>query len=274
MAARRIDRGPPFALASLTLLLLLILVLGGLPVSSGSGSPSKITGAIVGPSLVGQGLKAEYTVNATGGPAVAANGTVVGTFQFNATLAGTDVSSGSVVPAAGVLVNRSTVLTFTAPNVIQVVTLNVRITSTFNGNNTTNTFSTLIQVLPPYVLSGELVAGPTAISGFTMTVSLDGTIIGSVSVPSIAADGTYNFSFDYVPTSLSAGWHTMSASVAPEHGLVTFAGGVEQLSIQFYVTGPPPDYTLDIGIGIAAFAVALFIWGSVVGARRRGRRAR
>jgi hypothetical protein len=263
-------------LACLGLLALLLLVGVGLPAPAHAATASypPITETTVGPSIVGKSLQATYTITGSGGPALAANGTLVGNITYNATLSGKNVSSASIDPTPGVLVNGQVLLRFTAPNLTENVRLQIELTSTYQGNNTSAFFNTTIQIVAPYVLSGLLEAGPTTVTGFNLTVTVDGTPVGHAVIPTIVANGSYRFSFDYVPQGLGAGYHTIAVSLAPEHGLVTFPGGVEQINLQFYITGPPPDYSLDVAIGIAAFAVAVFIWGSVVGARRRGRRPR
>ena len=262
-------------LACLGLLAMLALVALGLPAPAhaAAGYPP-ITETTTGPSIVGRSLQAKYIVTGAGGPAVAANGTMVGFIDFNVTLTGNNVSTASIAPPTGVLLNGSVILTFTAPNVTELVTLQVKLTSEYNGTNVSAFFNNTVQVVSPYVLSGVLVAGPTMVSGFNMTVTVDGRPVGQVVVPTIDANGSYQFTFNYVPQGIAAGWHTIAVSLAPEHGLVTFQGGVQQLSVQFFITSPPPDYALDVGVGIVAFALAVFIWGSVVGARRRGRRVR
>jgi hypothetical protein len=238
-------------------------------------SYSTITETTTGPSVVGEALKAEYNVSGFGGPAVAANGTTVGFIDFNVTLTGKNVTTASIDPPTGVLLNGSVILTFTAPNVVEKVTFHINLTSEYNNTNKTRIFNYTVQVVAPFVLTGTLLAGATTVSGFNLTVTVDGKPVGNVVVPSIMANGTYLFTYDYVPTQgIGAGWHTIAVSLAPEHGLVSFPGGVQQMTLQFYIEGAPPDYALDVAIGIAAFAVAVFIWGSVVGARRRGRRAR
>jgi hypothetical protein len=266
-------------LACLGLLSLIVLVGLSLPAPAHAASTTypTIIETTTGPSVVGKSLQVPYIVNGSGGPAEAANGTQVGNITFNATLSGVNglnVSTAEIAPPTGVLVNGGVILRFTAPNVTGVVKLNVELTSSYGGNNESQNFSKNIRIVSPYVLTGLLVAGPTTVTGFNMTVTVDGVAVGQVTVPTIVANGSYRFSFNYVPEGLAAGWHTISVSLAPEKGLVTFQGNVEQFSLTFYVTGPPPDYALDVGIGVAAFAVAVFIWGSVVGARRRGRRTR
>ena len=278
----------PVALLGL-LAMLLALVFLALPVPAHAGAGDRpvselgvaaknyppITETIVGPSVVGESLKAEYNLSATGGPAVAPNGTTVGFIDYNITLTGKNVTTATMEPPTGVLINGTVILTFTAPSLAQAVTFHIKLTSEQNSTNVTQNFTHTVQIVPPYVLTGDIVAGPTAVSGFNLTVTLDGKPVGTVDVPSILANGSYMFTYDYVPAQgLAPGWHTIAVSLAPEHGLVAFRGGVQQLTLDFFITSPPPDYALDVALGIAAFAVAVFIWGSVVGARRRGRRAR
>ena len=263
-------------LGRFALLGFLALLLVGLPLPAHAASANypPLTGAITGPSVVGRGLQVQYVVNGSGGPGEAANGTEVGNITYNATLSGANVSKASISPPTGVLINGQVILRFTAPNVTEAVRITVRLNSSYGGQNTSTDLYKLIQIVQPYVLSGTIVTGATMVTGFNMTVLLDGVPVGQVDIPSIAANSSYRFTFDYVPSSLGAGWHTMAVSLTEEHGLVTFQGGVEQLSLRFYVAGPPPNYALDVGVGILAFAAAVFIWGAVVGARRRGRRAR
>ena len=240
-----------------------------------AASYSKITESVSGPSVVGESLKAEYNLSGFGGPAVASNGTTVGFIDFNVTLLGKNVTTASVDPPTGVLLNGSVILTLTAPSLAEQLTFHVDLTSEYNNTNVSANFTNTVQIVPPYVLTGTIYSGTTAITGFNLTVTLDGKPVGTVDVPSILANSSYSFTYDYVPASgLSAGWHTIAVSLSPEHGMVSFTGGVQQLTLDFYIAGAPPDYALDVGLGIAAFALAVFIWGSVVGARRRGRRAR
>jgi hypothetical protein len=271
----RLNRRTLRLLICLGLLGFLTLSAGGLPSPAHAATSfPMIKETTTGPSVVGRTLTAQYTITGSGGPAEAANGTTVGNITYNATLSGNNVTSALIAPPEGILVNGSAIIRFTAPNVTEVVTIHVELTSGYGNNNVSANFTSQVRVVPPYVLGGLLVAGPTTVTGFNMTVTLDGVPVGTVVVPTIQANGSYRFSYDYVPVSLAAGWHTIAISLTPEHGLVTFQGGVEQESLQFYIESAPPDYALDVAIGIAAFAVAVFIWGSIVGARRRGRRPR
>lgn len=271
MVARRSRTrlGLAFALVLALVLGTLALGLGGM--ARAANYPA-VTGTITGPAVVGESLTAEYTVTGAGGPAEAANGTLVGNITFNATLSGNNVSTASIEPPTGVLINGSELLRFTAPSLVEVVTLRVELTSSYAGLNASTNITTQIQVVAPYVLAGTLYSGSTTVNAFNLTVTLDGAPVGQVSIPTLSADTSHAFSFDYVTAGLAPGWHTLSVSLADEHGFVTFSGGVQQYSLRFYIAGAPPDYSLDVGVGLAAFALAVFIWGTVVGARRRGRR--
>jgi hypothetical protein len=225
---------------------------------------------------VGKGLHATFAVSANGGPAVAPNGTQTGIFSYKATLSGTNTTGALVTPVSGVLVNRMTNLSVTAPNVTETVTLAVLVTSSVHGTGTKNVssnFTTTFRVVQPYHLAATLsVPGPEGSDPFSVTVTLDGTPVGSVAVPALAAGGTYPLGFDYVTGGLSPGWHTFAINLAPEHGLVVFAGGQEVFSESFYVQAPAPNLTLWFVAGAFAFVGAIFIWLMAVGARRRGRR--
>ena len=149
------------AWTALGLLLLLTLVVVGLPTPAHAAtSYPTIVGTITGPSIVGRALQANYIVNGSGGPAQAANGTQVGNITFNATLSGTNVTTASISPPTGILVNGGVLLRFTAPNITEVVTLQVELTSSYAGANVSMNFTSKIHVVAPYVLGGTLGSGP------------------------------------------------------------------------------------------------------------------
>ena len=236
-------------------------------------STTPVTGAIVGPSILGTNLSGSYQITASGGPAEAANGSVSGVFSYKASLIGADTGGSAVTPTQGVLVNQSVSVRVTAPrNASQVLTLSVEITSaaalgTKSANATTN-LTYAITVVVPYRLTTTLFAGSVGLEAFNLTVTLDGAPVGVVPVSSLLAGSSFPVVFAYATTGLAVGWHTFAISLAAEHGLVTFAGGAEQFTQSFYVAGPAPDYTLWYVSGALAF-VAAVIWTTRVGARRR-----
>ncbi len=257
-----------------TLALPVLGVLGVSPAAPVTPSPP-VVGGISGPSAVGTGQKATYLVHAHGGPAFAPNGTQTGILAYKASVAASNTSGAVISPPSGVLVNQTVELSFIAPNLTEPLTIYVLVTSSVSGLNSTNTstnFSLQISVVQPFrVTATLLVAGGESIGGFSITVTLDGAPVGTVSVPTLTAGSNYPISFDYVAQNLAPGWHTFSMNVAPEHGLVTFAGGSVAFTQQFYVPAPAPDNSLWYLAGASAFVVALFIFTTRVGARRRGK---
>ncbi len=270
---------PGFRSAALALLLVaagLGLVLGTAPgalaVPMAPAASSPVTGNISGPAALGVNESGVYYINATGGPAVAPNGTIVGTLAWNVTVTASNTTNVTVSPATGQITSAAPgTTTLTVTNRTQPVTLVVRITSSFGSANVTTTLTYVVQVVHPYVLWATLVAGPTVtVLPFTLIVDLDGSPVGTVKVPTLKANESYNLTYDYATTGLSAGYHTFTLSVANEHGLVLFANGQTVYSTTFYVTGPPPNDTVWVVLGIVAFAGTLFILATRVAARRRG----
>lgn len=267
---------PVGALVAIGLLVLLGLMLAGAGPARGASGSTPLSGGISGPTEIGVGLKGTYIVNATGGPAEAANGTQVGIYSYTASISAVNTTGAAVLPSRGVLVNQSVELTVTAPNVTESLTVYVSVTSSLNGSgNVSTNLSLTISVVQPYHLAALLrVTSSSGTSPFNLTVDLDGRPVGQIGVPALTGGTSYPLAFDYVTAGLAAGWHTFSISLAQEHGLVSFAGGQETFSQAFYVQGPAPNYTLYIVGGIVAFVGVVFIWTARVGARRRGRAKR
>ncbi len=276
MAAARARRSVGALLA-----LLLFVGLGALgapsltPRASGQTVTTALAGHLSGPTTVGVGLKANYVVNATGGPAIAANGTQVGNLTYQASIVGFNTTSASISPSQGVLINDTATLNLVAPNLTETLTLYVDVGSSYNGDNQSTNLTYVINIIQPIVLSASLtVVGPSSVKAFSITVELDGAAVGVVNVPSLTAGQSYPLTFSYVGAGLSAGWHTFTISLAQEHGDVVFAGGSESYSASFYVPGPAPDNTLWILAGAVALAGAVFIWATRVGGRRRSKAKR
>jgi hypothetical protein len=251
----------------------LALPLGHLaPVGASTAAAATLTGAITGPSVVGLALQTTFTITAAGGPAEAANGTIVGIYSYSASYSAVNTTGVAFTPTSGVLVNQSVTLSFTAANVTEPLTLFVLVNSSYQGTNVSTNLSDVIQIVQPYRLNANLQVGDEAgVAPFYVTVDLDGTPVGSVKVPSLSAGASYPISFAYVvPGGISPGWHTFSMTLAAEHGLVTFQGGVTSYSVSFYVPGPPPDYTPWYLLGITVLIAVILIYSMRVGAPRRG----
>jgi hypothetical protein len=266
-------RGPFVAtVAVLALLLVPTLPLFLAHPAAAAGTATPVTGSIVGPTTLGQGLKARYIVTATGGPAFDPNGTQSGTMTYHAYFIAANTTSSVLAPPSGVLVNGTITLGFTAPNITESGTLAVLVTSANGAKNGSTNLTLSLTIVAPLRLSGTLiVSGGGGVSPFGLTVTLDGAPVGTVAIPSLAAGASFPIAFSFVPPPLAPGWHTLAVTLGLEHGLVSFAGGAESISQSFYISGPAPSYTIYYVAGFAAFVGAIVIWSSRVGARRRGR---
>jgi hypothetical protein len=256
-------------------LLTLALVPALAPLAHGASNTTTLplTGSVTGPSNVGTGLTAGFTVTATGGPAEAINNdTQVGTYSYEASISAANTTGATITPVAGVLINLTVSLSLVAPNATEPLTIYVDVNSSYNGQSTSQNFSYSIQIIEPYRVSANLVVGASsAVSQFDITVLLDNQPVGQIVVHGLSAGESYPISFAYVPSSLSPGWHAFLLSLAQEHGLVTFSGGQQTLTVSFYIAGGGPNYTYWYLAGTAVFVGAIFIWSTTVSGRRRGR---
>jgi hypothetical protein len=240
----------------------------GAPVPAASTS---VTGNVSGPAVVGWGTSHTYFINGTGGPAFAANGTQIGNLTWFLSVAGANVTGITPTPSNGTIeggVPAQTVLAFT--NVTQTVVLTVLLSSVYQTQNASTNLTFTLHAVQPYMLTLHLLAASGAtVLPFNLTIYLDGTPVGTVAVPEIAAGSAYTAVFDYPTLGLASGSHTFTASLVAQHGLVTFAGGATTYSVSFYVTGAPPSYTIWYVAGAVAFFGAIFIFLTRVAARRR-----
>lgn len=275
MSSRSIpSRRARLPLAAVAFVLLLVAGASTVPSVAAAPTTTPLTGSILGPGTVGTALNATYLVKASGGPALASNGTQTGIYSYKASLAGPNITlaQAAILPSTGVLTGGQVNLTLKAPKVIELITIYVLVTSSQGSANVSQNFSYSVNIVQPFVLSANLVVGHTsAVAPFELTILLDGAPVGAVHVPGLSAASSYPVSFSYVPLGLGAGWHTFSISLAAEHGLVAFSGGNQVYSVSFYVTGPPTNNTLWYVTGAAAFVGVFFIWSTRVSARRRGR---
>ncbi len=260
------------------LVLLLVVALGmaglGVPSASAASAPPAVnlTGYVHGPNVLALSGSGSYFINASGGPAVLPNGTVAGTIQYYASMAGSNLTGVSFFPANGTIGPKGLTAKLTVNNLTQTLVLHLLIASTYQTQNQSINLTDTVRVVRPYVLTATVVAGAQTILSFAATVSLDGRPVGSVTIPTLTPHQTYALTFDYPTLGLSSGWHTFTISVTHAHGLVEFAGGAQTYSQSFYIPPAPVNYTIWYIAGIAAFFGAIFIFVARVGARRRNRR--
>ncbi|MCI4364821.1 MAG: hypothetical protein L3K10_01975 [Thermoplasmata archaeon] len=263
----------------LALLLLVILVpasvgalsLAAPPVRAASTS-GPVTGTIVGKTVLAYHGAGAYTINGTGGPAVAPNGTIVGNLTYYLKVTGPNTTGVSIAPSQGrILTGAPGKVSLTVANVSEVLTISVELASTLNGSNASTNFTLSVTVVQPFVLSTTLLnLGNDSVTSFALLVDLDGVAVGNVSIPEMLPHASYHFQFQYAVTDLGAGEHTFTVSLPTVHGLVRFANGTTTYSVSFTIPGPPTSYTIWYVAGATAFFGALLIFGARVGARRRG----
>ncbi len=270
--------GAAMRFPALSLGLIALLLLTMVPLASGSVvQPAAATypplkANVTGTSVAALGAKYTFTISATGGPAQLQNGTFVGNYTFNASIIGANTTGGSVSPSTGSLRNGETTLNLTAPNNTGSYTLSVTVTSVYGKNNTTISAGAAFLVVIPYVVSASIDNhNYYTVRGALIQVSLDGTQVAVVTLPSIAANGSYSFQYNYTTAGLSSGSHTFTLTLEGAYGLLTFSNGDASVSSTFYVTAPPVDYTYYYLIGASLVVLAIFISLFVVGGPKRKR---
>ncbi|MGA9840624.1 MAG: hypothetical protein WBF81_02610 [Thermoplasmata archaeon] len=257
----------------------LLLVCGALLVPGASGladahlapASTPVAGNVTGPTVLAYSASQAYFINASGGPAFAANGTQVGNLTFYASVTGANTTDLTISPTEGNITNATAEsVELTVGNATQVASILVEIASVYGTANVTLNITYSVNVVQPYVLTLNLIADSSVtVAAFNLTVQLDGTPVGTIAIPQLTPNEAYAASFQYATTGLSSGSHTFTVSLANEHGLVTFAGGATTYSASFDIPGPPPNYTLWYVAGAVAFFGAIFIFVTRVAARRR-----
>lgn len=268
---------------ALVLVVVLALLGSGLAIGAASGSArtggasnlsvstTAVKANLSGPTVLGLGGTGVLRINASGGPAFATNGSLIGNLTYYTAVAGINTTGVLITPAQDLVTNGSANATVEANQVAQVLTISVMVSSTYLTQNESINLTWSFHVVQPYVVAATIVASSSAtVLSFDVDVALDGTIVGTVSVPEIVAGGSYDLSYSYISLGLSSGWHTFTISLASEHGLVTFANGATAYSVSIYVPGTAPNYTVWYVLGIVAFFGVSFIIVTRVAARRRG----
>jgi len=259
---------------------LVLLIVAGIllgasaPLATATTPPPAVnlTGYVHGPTVLGLSGSGSYYINATGGPAVLPNGTVAGAIRYYASLSGSNLTGVSFFPANATIGPGGLTAKLTVNNLSQNLVLHLLIASTYQTQNQSINLTYSVTVVRPYVLTATVIAGAQTILSFAATVSLDGTPVGSVTIPTLTPHQTYALTFKYPTLGLSPGWHTFTISVTHAHGLVVFPGGTQTYSQSFYIPPAPANYTIWYVAGIVAFFGAIFIFVARVGARRRNRR--
>lgn len=242
------------------------------PIATAASPP--LTGSITGPTVLGYNATQFYTINAVGGPAYSSSGVMIGNITYYIALSATNLTKVSMSPTKGALINSTAQFSsLTVSNVSETVTIHVMISSVYLDKNQSINLTYAVLVVKPYTLTVTITAGPNStILSFLINIYLDGSYAGNYKVPTLTPGEVYTINWAYPSAPLSAGSHTFTLAIpTADKGLVTFPNGQGSYSYSFYITGPAPDYTLWIVLGLVAFAAVAFISLILVGGRRRNR---
>lgn len=274
MVSARSSRAGRSMNPAIVVVVLLVLVGSGLaltpPARAAAPNYPPLTGSVSGPNALGVNTASYYKLSATGGPAFGFNGTQIGNLTFHASLVATNTTGVSVTPTFGALTNGTYQVSLAVGNATQVVVLQVEFDSVYQQQNASLNVTYQIKVVHPYVLTGLIQAGNETVIAFPVQVLLDGQVVGSIAVPVLTPREEYNFTYDYIISGLSPGYHTFTLTLPTQHGQVHFAGGVLSYQYTFYVSGPATSYTLYYVLGVVALVGVILIFLILVGARRRG----
>jgi len=242
-------------------------------VAPAATATTPIAGNVTGPALVATSSNATFYLNASGGPAYSGK-QLTGKMTWSATLVGADLTGFSVSPSNGTISNSPSgpvKLTVATGTVVESLRVTVEVKSSSSTANETANVSGSFRCVVPYVVHAVLVAGPGAVVlPFLVAVDLDGAPVGTVRVPELQPNATYDLLYRYPSGGLSSGYHTFSLSIGKPHGPVSFSNGLMVESTTFYVAPPPPNNSVWYVAGVVAFFGVLFIYGTRVAARRRG----
>jgi len=250
---------------------LLVLLPYANAISAEGSDSNPLTAHVTGPTILSVLGKGNFTVSASGGPSQLANGTMVGNYTYNATLSGGNTSGSSITPSTGTLTNGTATFALVAPNDTGTYTLTAEVIShPTTGKPAFYNATFTLNVVIPYVLSATI-SNPNSftVTGAIIQVALDGSVVGLVNLPSIAANGTYSLAYNYTTTGLSSGWHTFTISIYGIQSLLKFSNDESALSISFYINPPPVNYEDYYLLGITLALLAIFISLLVVGGRRK-----
>lgn len=234
---------------------------------------AQVTGPLVatvtGPAGVAPAQTAYYNVTVSGGPTGNVSYTVTYYVRGDNTT-GAAPLLGTPGSTSG---NGTTFqLNVTTPAVEETLTLVVTVGASVSGapvENTTTSFA--ITVTQPIILSATFHnSSSTAAVNVTVRWYVDNVFVGTSLIQRIAANGDATTTFSWLPTSLSAGEHTVTAAADIDHnGVIDPARGEVSTSTIFYNQAQPLSTGWVILLGMGVF-IPVFI--GVVAIRRRGQR--
>ncbi len=262
------------------LVLSVLFVFGLLPLGLGAAVPAAhpsppvhgpsnpLTARLTGPPAIAVKGKGNFYMVAFNGTAVDASG-LVGNYTFTTQLLGPNTTGAFVQPPSGAFATDNQTFTVGSISSPGTYTLAVSLVSHGPSGNETANFTRTFQVVTPYLLTAT-VYNPSnrTVTGASVEVLLDGKVLGSAGLTSLAPLTHATFTYNYTTLGLSPGEHTFTLVIQSVPGLLVFSGGAHTESISFYVQAAPANYTLDWEVGILLTVLAIFISLLIVAPRR------
>ena len=247
---------------------LVLLVAVALPAALAQVS-GPLVATVTGPEGIAPAQTAYYNVTVTGGP----TNNVSYTVTYYVTGANTSGASPLKGTPGSVSGNETMFqINVTSPNIEEVLTLEVTVEVSQNGapvENTTASYA--ITVTQPIVLTATFHnSSSTAAVNVTVRWYVDGAFVGTSRLAQVAANADATATYNYLPGSLSAGEHTVTAMADLDHdGVINAARGEVVTSTLFYNQAQPLGTGWVVILGMGVF-LPVFI--GVVALRRRGQR--
>ncbi len=253
--------------AHLLVLVLVVLAAAAAPWVAAAAEPLLAT--ITGPTALAPSQSASFNVTITGGP------TDNVTYSVSYYISGANTTGGSPLSttpgtASG---NRTKFrLNVTAPTAEETISLTVNVVASPKsgaGQNANATYT--ITVIRGIVLTATFHnSGSTAALNVPVLWYVDGNLVGTTVLATVAPNADATATFSYLPVGLSAGQHTVTAAADLDHdGIIDPARGEVQTSTIFYSQVQQPAVGWAILLGIGVF-IPVFL--GVAAVRRRGER--
>lgn len=229
-----------------------------------------ITAQVQGPPALVPSQLAQYNITVSGWPeGVPVNYTV----EYYIT--GANVSGGTpskATPGRTTTTKSRFVVNVTAPTAEQTITLQVSVSAKGDTGPAENASAQTTIVVVKAIALSVTFHNASAVTALNVTVRwyVDNAYAGSSRVAQIAPLADTTVSFNYLPTALSAGQHTVRAEADLNgNGVIEPSQGEVAVSDFFYhnVQSPSTGWSYLLGVGVF-FAVLL----AVLIVRRRGQR--
>ena len=218
-----------------------------LMVSSASGYTPPLSSTLTLPSYIGEGQNFMLYVNDTPG---------FSNYSVTVYISGQNMTGASPsFSYHNTSKSPNFIIKIKAPLYAQTLHMQVFSTGTYNGNKASSPkYNTSIRVIAPITFVVD-VSNPGAgyVKNLTIYFYMDGTLVHSEVLSSIAPGSSVNVTYNYTNPAISTGVHTLGVSAS--NPLIDINGKTGLVTIKFYY-GSPPNYTW---IYYVAAVVAIFM---------------